>query len=181
MRQGPGADQCDYSSGRLSIQADLQLGSLSLQVSHRLFYDILICFGWLGDAGCLRMLFQSSLLSRFALQMGGVDENGWYSKNGALVQRSKETKNWQRERFSELLRKLLVWRKERGVDSRGIYPFCLRTRKGGQRTSCLSARHCQMVHLLFGYSSSCSHEAQASATQQAFMDHVPTWKICNRC
>ena len=28
--------------------------------------------------------------SRFALQMGGVDENGWYSKNGALVQRSKE-------------------------------------------------------------------------------------------
>lgn len=59
------------------------------------------CFGWLGDGGCLRMLFQSSLLSRFALQMGGVDENGWYSKNGALVQRSKETKNWQRERGSQ--------------------------------------------------------------------------------
>lgn len=25
-----------------------------------------------------------------ALQMGGTDENGWYSKNGALLQRSKE-------------------------------------------------------------------------------------------
>lgn len=50
------------------------------------------------------MLFQSSLLSRFALQMGGVDENGWYSKNGALVQRSKETKNCQRHGFSMVLR-----------------------------------------------------------------------------
>ena len=25
-----------------------------------------------------------------ALQMGGTDEDGWYSKNGALIQRSKE-------------------------------------------------------------------------------------------
>ena len=66
-----------------------------------IFWYALDDWGMRGAWEYLRMLFQSSLLSRFALQMGGVDENGWYSKNGALVQRSKETKNWQRERGSQ--------------------------------------------------------------------------------
>ena len=33
----------------------------------------------------------SSENGRLELQMGGIDKNGWYSKNGALVQRSKDS------------------------------------------------------------------------------------------
>lgn len=39
-------------------------------------------------------------LVRLALQMGGIDENGWYSKNGALVQRSKERSSFEQSQWS---------------------------------------------------------------------------------
>ena len=53
--------------------------------------------------------------------MGGVDENGWYSKNGALVQRSKETRDCQREREVLKTLKEALGMAQLVVDSRSIY------------------------------------------------------------